>query len=132
MTMKRLFNLVAAIAALCGGANALSAQDWYSESQREQIHEQFLSPVEHDALHRGMNTSYGSSYSSYPPSLPYGSGFGTSTGYGAGYGTSMYPSNYGYGVSNFNSNAYTYGRTRINCGMATPYGTSAYNRGRLW
>ena len=32
----------------------------------------------------------------------------------------------------FGSNAYTYGRTRINCGMATPYGTSAYNRGRLW
>lgn len=31
------------------------ANDWYGTAQREQIHQQYLSPVEHDALHRGMN-----------------------------------------------------------------------------
>jgi hypothetical protein len=58
-----------------------------ASAQREQIHQQYLSPVEHQALHQGLNSGYGSGLGGYqtssPMNLPYGSG------YGAGYGAAM-------------------------------------------
>lgn len=69
-------------------ASAAQANDyWYGDIQREQIHQQYLNPVEHNALHRGMN------YGAVPaqPNYQYSPAFGRQPmraprSYGATYG----------------------------------------------
>jgi hypothetical protein len=88
-------------------ASAAQANDyWNGTAQREQIHQQYLSPVEHDALHRGMNygaaqvqPNYRQPNHNYQPRFQpqsYGSTYGNSWN-GGGYvrpntGYQSYPS----------------------------------------
>jgi len=126
--MKRIFNLVAAIATLSAGAT-LSAQDWYAQSQRELLHQQYLSPTEHAALHRGM--SYDPSYGRYPVNAPYGVGYGAGYGAGSGLGMPAYPSNYGYNVPGYNTSACSRSRNQYRW-MPTQYRAPVANGWRQW
>jgi hypothetical protein len=118
--MKRLLNLAVGVAAVCGLSSAASAQDWYTNTQREQIHQQFLTPAEHNALHSGMNAGYGTGLSTYPYGTTYGSTYGS-----YGVGTGMYPSSSLY-------SPYNYNRTRVNCSNTMQYQTPLSNSWRRW
>ena len=76
---------------LLGATFAQAEPHWSHTAQREQIHQQYLSPSEHRAVHGGGN--YGSTYRqpAYRPQSSY---------YGSNYGNS------GYGNLNYGNTAY--------------------------
>lgn len=79
---------------LLGATFAQAEPHWSHTAQREQTHQQYLSPSEHRAVHGGGN--YGSTYRQpayRPQSSYYGSNYGNS-----GYGNSVY-GNLNYGNS---------------------------------
>lgn len=95
-------------------ASAAQANDyWNGTAQRERIHEQYLSPVEHNSLHRGMN--YGvapirQDYQ-YPPTFNYQPSYAPQP-YGATYGNGWN----GGGFSRPNSGFQAYPSFGTGCG----------------
>ncbi len=97
---------------LLGATVAQADPPWSQSAQRERMHQQYLSPVEHQALHRGLGDrpsyrqpAYRPVVNHYAPPRSYGgnSGFGISVSTGNGsysYGNSGY-GNSGYGNSGY-------------------------------
>jgi hypothetical protein len=90
---------------LLGATVTQADHQWSQTAQRERMHQQYLTPVEHQALHRGLGDShsyrqpaYRPAVNNYVPSRSYGgnSGFGFSVSTGNG---SFGYSNRGYGNS---------------------------------
>ncbi len=102
---------------------AAQANDlWYGTAQREQIHQQYLSPVEHDALHRGMNYGTAPVQPNFrQPSYSYQPGF-QSQPYGSNYGNSWN----GGGYSRLNAGYQSYQSMGTGCGRqrSSGYGVS--------
>ena len=113
---------------LLGATVSQADHQWSQSAQRERMHQQYLSPVEHQALHRGLGDrpsyqqpAYRPAVNHYTPPRSYGgnSGFGLSisngnfgysnNGYGnsgnSGYGNSGY-GNSGYGNSGYGNSGY--------------------------
>lgn len=104
-------------------SSAAQANDyWYGTAQREQIHQQYLSPVEHDALHRGMNYGAAPVQPTYrQPAYNYQPNYNTQS-YGSTYGNSW---NAG-GYSRPNTGYQSYPSIGTGCGRqrTTGYGVS--------
>ena len=81
---------------LLGATFAQAEPHWSHTAQREQIHQQYLTPSEHRSVHSGGN--YGSTFQqpAYRPQSSY---------YGSNYGQSNY-GNSGYGNLNYGSTVY--------------------------
>jgi hypothetical protein len=101
-------------------ASAAQGNDyWYGTAQRERIHEQYLSPVEHNSLHRGM--SYGAA--PVQPNYQYPPAFSNQPSYAP----QPYDSTYGNdwsrgGYSRPNLGFQSYPSSGAGCGRQRPSG----------
>ncbi len=132
---------------LLGATVAQADHQWSQSAQREQMHQQYLSPVEHQALHRGLGDrpsyqqpAYRPAVNHYTPPRSYGgnSGFGLSISTGNG---NFGYSNNGYGNSGYGNSGYgnqyqsqpSYDPGRSSCGSQNSgYGNygSSYQHGQ--
>lgn len=104
-------------------SSAVQANDYsYGTAQREQIHQQYLSPVEHNALHRGLNNGAAPVQPTYrQPSYNYQPNY-----YPQSYGSTYDNSWNGSVYSRPNTGYQTYPSMGSGCGRqrSTSYGAS--------
>lgn len=115
---RTTLSLGAAILGLAFASSANAADYWNPNLQREQIHQRYLTPAEHQSLHRGSNWNGWNNNWNSTPNLRYryNSGYGWN-GYGSsswGATTSPIYTNPSWGVP---IQTYPYG-------SSYPYGTS--------
>lgn len=120
---------VSGLVLLLGATFAEAEPHWSHTAQREQIHQQYLTPGEHRAVHGGGN--YGATYGQ-PAYRSRNSDFGWNhgnSGYGySGYGNSNY-GNTAYGNSGNWNGGYQYQyQPRPSYSSGSGYGNSGYSQ----